>query len=104
MKNWLRDLWDNARIITLRIPGGYTYSGTATTTHYEAAWTESWMHRRCLHNHPTLTEAAKCAMPSGCGWYVVAVDGNSPRQSTETEERIVKEFRFALKGKAAGST
>jgi len=104
MKNWLRGLWDNARIITLRIPGGYTYSGTATTTRYEAAWTDSGSFRRCLHRHQTLIEAAKCAMPSGCGWYVVAVEGNSPRQLTDTEERMVNEFRFALKGKAAGSS
>src|SRR5258707_10983011 len=22
--------------------------------HFEAGWTESWSHRRCLHEHPTL--------------------------------------------------
>jgi hypothetical protein len=97
MKNWLQDLWDNVRIIT----GKPQY--VTVETHYEAAWTESWMHRRCMHNHPTLIEAAKCAMPSGCGWYVVAVEGNSPRHLTEAEERIVNEFRFAPNEKAAGS-
>jgi hypothetical protein len=25
---------------------------------YEAGWTESWTHRRCLHEHATLIEAA----------------------------------------------
>ncbi len=24
--------------------------------HYEAAWTDSWTHRRCLHEHRTLIE------------------------------------------------
>jgi uncharacterized protein DUF4411 len=45
--------------------------------HYEAAWTESWSHRRCLHEHPTLTEAAKCATPHGAGWYVFAVESST---------------------------
>ncbi len=38
--------------------------------HFEAGWTESWSHRRCLHEHQTLIEAAKCGMPHGAGWYV----------------------------------
>src|SRR5258707_210730 len=46
-------------------------------SYYEAAWTESWSHRGCLHKHPTLIEAAKCAMPPGAGWYVFAVEGNT---------------------------
>ena len=62
--------------------------------HYEAAWTDSWSHRRCLHEHRTLIEAAKCAMPRGAGWYVFAVDGDTPRQLSEMEDRIVNEFRF----------
>ncbi len=62
--------------------------------HYEAAWTESWSHRRCLHTHTTLLEAAKCAMPEGPGWYVFAVERGTPRELTETEEKIVSEFRF----------
>jgi hypothetical protein len=62
--------------------------------HFEAGWTESWSHRRCLHEHHTLIEAAKCAMPHGAGWYVFAVDGDAPRQLTDAEDRIVNEFRF----------
>ncbi len=62
--------------------------------HYEAAWTDSWSHRRCLHEHQTLIEAARCAMPRGAGWYVFAVEGDTPRQLSETEDRIVNEFRF----------
>ncbi len=62
--------------------------------HYEAAWTESWSHRRCFHRHQTLIEAAKCAMPHGAGWYVFAVEGDTARQLRETEDRIVDEFRF----------
>jgi hypothetical protein len=62
--------------------------------HYEAAWTDSWSHRRCLHEHQTLIEAAKCAMPQGPAWYVFAVEGCTPRELNEEEQRIVNEFRF----------
>jgi len=63
--------------------------------HYEAAWTDSWSHRRCLHDHQTLVEAARCAMPHGAGWYVFAVEGDAPRQLSEMEDRVVDEFRFS---------
>ncbi len=62
--------------------------------HYEAAWTESWSHRRCLHTHLTLIEAAKCAMPHGAGWYVFAVESGKPRELNEEEEDVVNRFRF----------
>ena len=62
--------------------------------HFEAGWTESWSHRRCLHEHPTLIEAAKCALPQGAGWYVFAVEGDTPRQLTNVEDTVVNEFRF----------
>jgi hypothetical protein len=61
---------------------------------YEAAWTESWSHRRCLHAHETLIDAAKCAMPRGAGWYVFAIESGSPRQLTDAEDKVVNEFRF----------
>lgn len=54
--------------------------------HYEAAWTDSGCHCRCLHDHATLIEAATCAMPHGAGWYVFAVEDETPRQLSETEE------------------
>jgi hypothetical protein len=62
--------------------------------HYEAGWTESWSHRRCMHKHPTLIEAAECGMPHGAGWYVFAVEGEMPRQLTEAEDKVVNAFRF----------
>ena len=62
--------------------------------HYEAAWTESWSHRRCLHEHSTLIEAAKCATPHGAGWYVFAVEGETPRELTDAEDEVVNKFRF----------
>jgi hypothetical protein len=70
--------------------------------HFEAGWTESWSHRRCLHEHQTLIEAAKCAMPHGAGWYVFAVEGDTPRQLTDAEDKVVNEFRFA--GTKPGTT
>jgi hypothetical protein len=62
--------------------------------HFEAGWTESWSHRRCLHEHHTLIEAARCAMPHGAGWYVLAVEGDAPRQLTDAEDGVINEFRF----------
>jgi hypothetical protein len=62
--------------------------------YYEAGWTESWSHRRCLHKHQTLIEAARCAMPQGAGWYVFAVENGKPRELNETEESLVNKFRF----------
>jgi hypothetical protein len=62
--------------------------------HYEAAWTDSWSHRRCLSAHSTLIDAAKCAMPHGAGWYVFAVENDSPRQLTDAEDKVANEFRF----------
>jgi len=69
---------------------------TIRRRHYEAAWTDSWHFRCCLHEHPTPIEAAKCAMPHGCGWYVIAVQGGAARELTEEEEKIVNEFRFSI--------
>lgn len=62
--------------------------------HYEAGWTDSWSHRRCLHKHRTLTEAAECAMPTGAGWYVFAVENGESRQLLDAEEKTVSRYRF----------
>jgi hypothetical protein len=62
--------------------------------HYEAGWTDSWTHRRCMHKHKTLLEAAKCAMPTGAGWYVFAIEVDEPRELREAEEEIVNRYRF----------
>lgn len=80
-------------ISTLRL----CYKHLNLNLHYEAAWTDSWTHRHCFHRHPTLIEAAKCAMPHGAGWYVFAVNGQTPRQLTDAEDEIVNEFRFGAK-------
>jgi hypothetical protein len=88
--HWLTEI-----ISTLRLR--YRSLNPHYETHYEAAWTESWTHHRCLHEHPTLIEAAKCAMPHGAGWYVFAVDEYGPRQLTDAEDEVVNEFRFGAK-------
>jgi hypothetical protein len=62
--------------------------------HYEAAWTESWSHRRCMHAHKTLLEAAECALPTGAGWYVLAVERGEPRELLPAEDSIVDRFRL----------
>lgn len=53
--------------------------------HYEAGWTDSWMHVRGFHTHPTLIDAAKCGMPQP-GFYVLAVEGDSPGELTAEED------------------
>jgi hypothetical protein len=63
--------------------------------HYEAGWTESWCHRRCMHVHKTLIDAAKCGMPQGAGWYVFAVEQGEPRELLPAEDGVVERFRFA---------
>ena len=62
--------------------------------HYEAAWTNSWCHRRCTHANAILIEAAKCAMPHEAGWYVFAVKNGTSQQLIESEERLLNDFRF----------
>jgi hypothetical protein len=62
--------------------------------HYEAGWTDSWSHRRCLHNHRTLIEAADCAKPTGAGWYVFAIENDEPRQLLDAEEKVLNRYRF----------
>jgi hypothetical protein len=64
---------------------------------YEAGWTDSFCHRRCQHEHPTRLEAAKCGMPHGAGWYVLAVENGTPRQLLDSEEDVVNKFRFGAR-------
>lgn len=71
----------------------------ALNGHFEAGWSDSYCFRRCGHEHMTLIDAAKCAMPRGCGWYVFAVDLDTPRELTHAEDRIVDEFRFGKRPK-----
>jgi hypothetical protein len=33
-------------------------------------------------------------MPTGCGWYVIAVERGEARQLTDAEDEIVNRFRF----------
>jgi hypothetical protein len=67
---------------------------TNPNIHYEAGWTDSWSHRRCMHKHQTLIEAAQCAMPTGPGWYVFAVENDEGRELSEKEDEIVNGYRF----------
>lgn len=60
---------------------------------YEGAWTDSWTHRRCRHQHRTLREAAECVIPEGPAWYVFAIENGKPRELTDAEERSLEEFR-----------
>lgn len=69
------------------------------TISYQAAWTDSFCHRRCMHEHRTIIEAAKCAEPNGAGWHVVAVENGTPRQLLGDEEDIVNKFRFRTRQK-----
>ena len=66
----------------------------ALNTHYEAMWTESFVHQRCWHMHASLIDAARCAMPHGAGWYVIAVESGQPRELSRGEDWVVNDFRF----------
>ena len=50
--------------------------------HYEAEFTDSFCTRRCGHAHQMLMDAEQCATCNGSGWYVVAVDWDSPLETT----------------------
>lgn len=65
--------------------------------HYEAAWSDSWSFRRCFHEHKTVLEAAACAKPNGCGWYVIGVENGEPRPLWYGENAIVDRFRFGAR-------
>jgi len=69
------------------------HSEVPWTLHYEGAWTDSWTHRRCLHHHRNLMEAAECVFPEGPAWYVFAVENGTPRELTDAEESSLEEFR-----------
>jgi hypothetical protein len=62
--------------------------------HYEAAWTDGGRHHRCLHQHRSPADAARCAMSRSAGWHVLAVEVGTARELTEAEARMVNEFRF----------
>jgi hypothetical protein len=62
--------------------------------HFEAGWTDSFCHRRCMHEHKTLIEAANCGMLLGAGWYVFAVENGEARELTADEDEFVNRFRF----------
>jgi|ERR1700757_3003115 len=70
--------------------------GPNIRVHFEAAWNDSYSFRRCMHEHTTLLEAAKCAMPNGCGWYVIGVENDEPRELYDAESEVVNHFRFGV--------
>jgi len=43
----------------------------------------------------SLWEAAECAAPHGCGWYVFAVRKGVPRELLDEENKMVERFRFS---------
>lgn len=67
--------------------------------HYEAAWTVRDIRQldRCYHKHATLIEAVKCAMPTGAGWYVFAVEKGKARELLDAEDEIVNGYRFGTR-------
>jgi len=73
---------------------------TPLNRHYEVWWTDSWLNCSCQHVHSRLGDAARCGMSQPAGWYVVAVEYETPRQLTKVEEQLVNVFRFAAKGRS----
>jgi hypothetical protein len=52
------------------------------------------VHVRCFHKHLTLIDAAKCGIPQP-GFYVLAVEGESPRELATEGDEVVNRFRFS---------
>jgi hypothetical protein len=48
-----------------------------------------------MHAHQTLSDAAKCGLPRGAGWYVLAIEDGELRELTTAEDKLVNDFRFA---------
>ena len=72
---------------------------TRLNHHYEAAWTESFVHFRCWHAHPTLLDAAKCALGQrAADWYCFAVEFEAPRELTDAEDVEIRAFRVHREG------
>ena len=59
--------------------------------YHEAAWTDSWCHRHCLHAHQNAHRRSKMRH---AGWYVFAVESGRPRELNDEEEDVVNKFRF----------
>jgi len=83
---------DNQRVV--EIIGTLNLRFKKLNLYYEAGWTDSFCHRRCMHEDSTLIEAAECGTPRGAGWYVLAVENGTARQLLGDEEDIVNKFRF----------
>jgi hypothetical protein len=83
----------STQLVTQIITGLRFRYAALNETHFEAGWTDSWSHRRCMHKHKTLAEAAQCSLPEGAGAYVFAVELGEPRELLPAEDAIVDRFR-----------
>jgi hypothetical protein len=90
-----RQLVKSTQLLTEIMTGLRHRYASLNGIHYEAGWTDSWCHRRCMHVHRTLIDAARCGMRQVAGWYVIAVDSGSPRELTTDEDEVVNRFRFS---------
>ena len=90
--------------LVYKSPGGVMKDVSPAPIHYEAGWTDSWSHRRCMHKHRTLEAAAKCAEPYGAVGYVFAVEDGVGRELRATEENVVREMRFGKGPRKASAT
>ena len=90
----VKKVWKRKKYRTVEPPPPAPPAPPLPNIYYEVGWNDSWSFRRCLHEHKTIVEAAKCGMPQVCGWYVFAVENSVPRQLTDAEDEIVNRFRF----------
>ena len=90
-------LAESTQLVTEIMTGLRHRYASLNGSHYEAGlgWTDSRCHRRCMHVHQTLIDAARCAMRQTASWYVIAVDSGSPRELTAGETEVVNRFRFS---------
>ena len=91
----IKALSQDSRPILVDIVQSLRHRFASLNRHYEGAWTDSFVHRRCLHEHATLIDAARCADSQGFpGWYAFCVEFGAPRELTEAEDDQVRRFRF----------
>jgi len=83
-------------LLLVQIMAGLRRRYESLNRHYEVWWSDKGCQYSCQHAHSRLRDAAQCGVPQRAGWYVVAIEYQTPRQLTKAEEQVVNDFRFEV--------
>jgi hypothetical protein len=86
-----------------QIMAGLRHRYASLNRHYEVWWSDSGWLSSCQHRHDGLRDAVTCGMAQRAGWYLVAVEFDTPRELTAEENKIVDTFRFGQKARRGAS-